>query len=328
MLLAFYVLITGDRGSKMRAFGIGLGFLVFFSGDVFARNPGPRSTALCYLHGAEGLKVGFSKELLKTFSDLPGTNVVIFDLGKKGDIASRARRFQQKLELELSKKPDFQCHLMAYSMGGVVARYAFSKLALQNDVAWDSTVLSLTTLASPHRGTPIADLIWEFFPNLMGRGLESLSERALKNVNNESHDDYWAQPEIPTFSYRSYIAERDEAYTFVYKFGHEFIQKDARRRGLDPRSDGLVPYRSQAIGEVLADIRVPHSYFTDLLPDYYPSSGFDLIRMQWDCLEGESSSEREDFLSSYYFEASESFLSFCGGTSRRDRKVHLGNRVL
>lgn len=50
-------------------------------------------------------------------------------------------------------------HLVAHSMGGLDSRYLIAHL--QPDAETENRILSLTTIGSPHRGSPIADLIVE-----------------------------------------------------------------------------------------------------------------------------------------------------------------------
>src|SRR4030095_5497233 len=44
-------------------------------------------------------------------------------------------------------------HLVAHSMGGLDSRYMISKLGMAEQV------LSLTTIGTPHHGSPIADIV-------------------------------------------------------------------------------------------------------------------------------------------------------------------------
>ena len=62
-------------------------------------------------------------------------------------------------------------HVIAHSMGGLDARYMISKLGYGDRIA------SLTTVASPHRGTAIADAALRFVPrdeNAMGKALNGM----------------------------------------------------------------------------------------------------------------------------------------------------------
>src|SRR6266496_6227439 len=71
-------------------------------------------------------------------------------LNPAGSIAERATDLKRYLETD----PDVagrQVHLIAHSMGGLDARFMISKLNLADQI------LSLTTIGTPHRGSPIAD---------------------------------------------------------------------------------------------------------------------------------------------------------------------------
>jgi triacylglycerol lipase len=75
-------------------------------------------------------------------------------LNPAGSIASRA----DDLERHLNTHPDLvgkRFHLIAHSMGGLDARYLISTRG--NAIA--DRVISLTTVATPHHGSPIADLV-------------------------------------------------------------------------------------------------------------------------------------------------------------------------
>ncbi len=63
-------------------------------------------------------------------------------------IASRAEQLKQYLQRRYPGEP---VHLLAHSMGGLDSRYMISRLGM------DDAVLSLTTLGTPHRGSPFAD---------------------------------------------------------------------------------------------------------------------------------------------------------------------------
>ena len=148
-----------------------------------AHSKDPAKNSICYLNGADGMSSYFKTKVPEYFKTQFGISFVPVDMGSRGDIKIRAQRFRIAVQDILKKTPDFQCHLFAYSMGGLVARYAFAKMKIQTssvEIPWNTIFKSLTTFASPHRGTPMADLIGEFFPEMEGSGLETLSERALR----------------------------------------------------------------------------------------------------------------------------------------------------
>src|SRR6185436_14907353 len=65
--------------------------------------------------------------------------------------AAGIKRRAAELAAQIDRLPYDRVNIIAHSMGGVDARYAISKLGL------DSRVASLTTIGTPHRGTPLAD---------------------------------------------------------------------------------------------------------------------------------------------------------------------------
>src|SRR5713101_2070415 len=77
-----------------------------------------------------------------------GNRVLQPQLSLTGGVAERAAQLKDFLNRELSREP---VHLIAHSMGGLDSRYLISRL----DMA--PRVLSLTTIGTPHRGSPFAD---------------------------------------------------------------------------------------------------------------------------------------------------------------------------
>src|SRR5437763_959212 len=63
-------------------------------------------------------------------------------------IAQRAAELRELIDHASPQEP---VHLLAHSMGGLDARYMISRLDMAD------RVLSLTTIGTPHRGSPIAD---------------------------------------------------------------------------------------------------------------------------------------------------------------------------
>jgi triacylglycerol lipase len=77
-----------------------------------------------------------------------GNRVLVARLSPTGGIAYRAEQLRQFL---LGHSPDEPVHIFAHSMGGLDARYLISRLNMAGHVR------SLTTLGTPHRGSPFAD---------------------------------------------------------------------------------------------------------------------------------------------------------------------------
>jgi len=108
-----------------------------------------------------------------------------------GSIKKRATALARQLET----KPG-PLHLIAHSMGGIDARCYIAYMGGHTKVA------SLTTLASPHRGTPAAEYImsgWSLFRLLPS--MVNLTPDAMRIFNKET-------PDHLEVAYRSYSAAR------------------------------------------------------------------------------------------------------------------------
>jgi triacylglycerol lipase len=77
-----------------------------------------------------------------------GNRVMVASLSPTRGIADRAGQLKELLDRESPHEP---VHLLAHSMGGLDSRYLISNLGMA------ARVLTLTTLGTPHRGTPFAD---------------------------------------------------------------------------------------------------------------------------------------------------------------------------
>lgn len=69
-----------------------------------------------------------------------------------GSIAERAQDLKNYLQNQNDTR-DQKVHLVAHSMGGLDSRYMISKLGMAD------RVLSLTTISTPHHGSPLADIV-------------------------------------------------------------------------------------------------------------------------------------------------------------------------
>lgn len=78
-----------------------------------------------------------------------GADVIVTAVPGTGSIASRAERLDRFLQV---KAPGRGINFMAHSMGGLDCRHLITHLK-----PVEYTPLSLTTIATPHRGSPFMD---------------------------------------------------------------------------------------------------------------------------------------------------------------------------
>lgn len=142
-------------------------------------------------------------------------------------------------------------NIIAHSMGGLDARYAISRLGLSAKVA------SLTTVGTPHRGTPLADLgtgllgeklKLRFVLEKLGIGFQAfydLTTARLEHFNREV-------PDVRGVAYGAFVAHvrRPGAPWLLPPF--MFLTERAGE------NDGMVPATSQGWGELLGRIEADH----------------------------------------------------------------------
>lgn len=69
-----------------------------------------------------------------------------------GSVKSRAEALAPQVDALLADTGATQVHIIAHSMGGLDARYLISTMG------YGAKVASLTTMSTPHKGTPLADI--------------------------------------------------------------------------------------------------------------------------------------------------------------------------
>ncbi|KAI6041106.1 Alpha/Beta hydrolase protein [Pisolithus marmoratus] len=159
------------------------------------------------------------------------------------------------LEKEISKVyPGRAVHLIAHSMGGIDCRYLITHLTQRS-----FSVLSLTTISTPHHGTIFANHILShiagtilpgvlsflhLFPNGGGdgRGFQSLTPEAMAEFNSNT-------PDVKGVRYFSWGAEYEPGDLDPWLYSHSIIYA---REG---PNDGLVSSQSARWGAYLGTLK-------------------------------------------------------------------------
>lgn len=165
-----------------------------------------------------------------------GMRVLVPSLPSVGSIESRATA----LARQLSEEPG-PLHLVAHSMGGLDARYWISHLG------GAGKVVSLTTLATPHRGSPVADFVCSgVSPFRLLKGPHALTTTAMRQFNDST-------PDAPDVIYRSYAAVRPlaELPWLVRRYARIIERQEGA-------NDSQVSRRSACWGTVVACIPADH----------------------------------------------------------------------
>ncbi len=177
-----------------------------------------------------------------------GCDVSLARVARAGTVAVRA----EDLAACIREVDGARVNVVAHSMGGLDARYAVSRLGLGRRVA------SLTTVGTPHRGTPIADLGAGLKRRLrldgalaaMGLRLEALDDLTLGRMEAFNRQ----VPDARGVAYGSVVGTvaRKRHTSPLLVPGYLWLRERAGE------NDGMVPASSQEWGEVLFRIEADH----------------------------------------------------------------------
>ncbi|KAG8533693.1 uncharacterized protein KY384_001434 [Bacidia gigantensis] len=172
-----------------------------------------------------------------------GIEVITASVPASASIEERAVKLGRDIE---QKAHGMSVNIIAHSMGGLDARYMISRLKPPN-----VKVLSLTTVASPHRGSYVADYIFDqigpqrlpsIYKVLDKLSLETgafrqLTSKYMKNTFNP------ATPDLEGVKYFSYGAAATPAPFSAFRQSHHLLF------ALEGPNDGLVSVNSSRWGQ-------------------------------------------------------------------------------
>lgn len=197
--------------------------------------------------GVPGVRFDYFRGIAKHLETL-GCHVHAVKLPPYASVPARAKQLAAAIEALPHERVD----VIAHSLGGLDARYALAHLGLANKVR------ALVTIGTPHRGSPIADLVlrgpigWGHkLLRTIGMPLEAvewLSTDALARFNREV-------PDAPGVRYACVVGgmhRKRPPVPLPLMAAHAYLK---RTGGVN---DGLVCVSSQYWGEVLAEIEADH----------------------------------------------------------------------
>lgn len=178
-----------------------------------------------------------------------GCEVLITRVPATSSPVDRAKVLEKKIS---ETYPGRAVHLIGHSMGGVDCRYLITHLTQRS-----FTVLSLTTIATPHRGSTFAShflslasthlpavlALLELLPNGSGDGkaFECLTPEAMEEFNKNT-------PDMENVRYFSWGAEYEPALFDTWRYPHSIIYAK------EGPNDGLVSVRSAQWGTYLGTL--------------------------------------------------------------------------
>ena len=221
--------------------------------------------------------------------------VYVVDLDPVDTIPSRAIQLRDFIQERVLYQPDGRkkhdkVNIIAHSMGGLDARYMVANLALDRDDRdpMADRVASLTTIGTPHLGTPFADAMvempigqfliqWASFYSINIGAFEQLTAGFL--VEQGFNDRMPDQPQVRYFSYAGAVQPLRvfppmiPSAEIIWRSGNGSVSND----GLVPVESGT--FRYDPVPDACAQV-LPIDHATQIghgyghLP-FGPQSGFD-----------------------------------------------------
>ncbi|KAL7008489.1 lipase 2 [Cystobasidiomycetes sp. EMM_F5] len=215
---------------------------------------------LVFLHGLFGfsvlgpanvpaLQIQYWRGVREALEEL-GVEVLMTSSPASGNIETRAKAIAQQIHERFEGR---EINIIGHSMGGLDARYLITHLA-----PLTFTIRSMTTIATPHRGSPFADYLLDDvigrrnLPSLLnvmnaiqlpggGRAFEALTLSKMERFNEETPND-------PETKYYSYGAQFRPSFLDVFRLPWSVIFEK------EGENDGLVSVSSAQWGEYLGTL--------------------------------------------------------------------------
>ncbi len=183
---------------------------------------------------------------------LEKNGAVVFAGGQDayGVIADNSETLKKRILTVLETTKSRKVNIIAHSRGGIESRYMIHMLGMKDKVA------SLTTIATPHRGSAMADLIMEkvhegspiadiidFFAKAFGDKNPSSYNAGLELTRNSMRLFNEKVADAPEVYYQSYAAAIDESYPNLIWYSIY-----SRMKKIEGENDGLVSIESAKWG--------------------------------------------------------------------------------
>lgn len=194
------------------------------------------------LLGFEAIHVGRARHYFNGIREAlenAGIRVYAPALPPVGSVEARATALAEAVRAIPARK----VHLIAHSMGGLDARYAIQRLGAA------PRVRSLTTIGTPHRGSPVADLgrlAAPLFNRVGALALQDLTSAAAERFNRDTPNDRRVR-------YYSVVATIEPNTA-----AHPMLKPVHRVLSAWGPNDGVVLADSQEWGEVVERIACDH----------------------------------------------------------------------
>lgn len=187
-----------------------------------------------------------------------GTEVKVVHLPTDASIAERAAVLKNFLETDMKGR---MVNIVAHSLGGLDARYAATVLG-------SNQMSSITTIGTPHLGSPLADWaanqvdnsgLWYWLLRLVGfdmkhrRFLKEITTHGMKTFNEKVPN----RSDVRYFSVRTRASFREGTMSGFLWLPARWLEGQGHYMTANGH-DGMVPFDSQSWGRDLAAASIDH----------------------------------------------------------------------
>lgn len=246
------------------------------SGTTPTQNTAPTLHPLVLMHGAGGFGNPDYFSGVPQLLDSLGCELLVTQVSSQLPIAQRAAALEQQV-LARFPQPDVKLNLIAHSLGGLDARALIGRPAMADRVA------SLSTLATPHRGTEMCDLILASSVSPFQQGLTNLllqsfgMNLALVAETSTTHIQGVFNPAHPDDSrvfYQSWTGLADPLGVTGTSLSANYLAGWPFLYGAAGDNDGLVPVHSSIWGQWHGTLRADHVDFIGNRPAVFDHLDF------------------------------------------------------
>lgn len=180
--------------------------------------------------------------------------------------APRAAQMRDSISYWMAANDYTRVHVMGHSQGGLDGRYMISNLGIAPSIA------SLTTISTPHRGSPVADVIQSVLPNWLEPYLATVLNGLARLLYSDNNQDALAvlydvdtnamnvfnatTPDIQGVRYFSYTSRMTWSNLLQHPIMgllYPACYAGGIAKGLGGANDGLVPVASAKWGEYMGE---------------------------------------------------------------------------
>jgi len=196
-----------------------------------------------------------------------GVRAVAPNVSPYNTVRARTQTWDERLRHVLDETKTDQLSLIAHSMGGLDARYLISEMG------WHEKVDVLVTVATPHRGSPVASLLLDQpepvrdwmadMADWLGTHIlkdgssnmrQALYELTPSHVENTFNEQVPNHPDVQYWSYGCQAGKGSSIpVTPIFRYFNRYLYE---REGVN---DGIVSVRSSRWGTDLGTVEADHA---------------------------------------------------------------------